>query len=166
MMIEAAPSSMLEVYQRFRGICCLHHHCLMTEAANTSETLVNFYQTTQRYNPEDSHLHTRRRENLKSYINCCFRNSPYAEISYFYHALDISIPIFFSTLSVPTFWHTMQPSLFADNQSYFWLKSFISSEVQKLGQLFTFHSSPHKDVDAEEVSFDYTVLDSSSNLCF
>jgi hypothetical protein len=28
----------------------------MMEAASTSETLVNFYQTTQRYNPEDSHL--------------------------------------------------------------------------------------------------------------
>jgi hypothetical protein len=38
------------------------------EAASTSETSVNFYQTTQRYNPEDSHLHTRRRENLKSYL--------------------------------------------------------------------------------------------------
>jgi hypothetical protein len=42
---------------------------LMIEAASTSETLVNFYETTQRYNPEDSHLHTRRRENLKSYRN-------------------------------------------------------------------------------------------------
>jgi hypothetical protein len=30
---------------------------LMMEAARTSETLVNFYQTTQCYNPEDSHLH-------------------------------------------------------------------------------------------------------------
>jgi hypothetical protein len=30
---------------------------LMVEAARTSETLVNFYQTTLRYNPEDSHLH-------------------------------------------------------------------------------------------------------------
>jgi hypothetical protein len=28
----------------------------MTEAARTSETLVNFYQTTRRYNPDDSHL--------------------------------------------------------------------------------------------------------------
>jgi hypothetical protein len=37
------------------------------EAARTSKTLVNFYQTTRRYNPEDSHLPTRRRENLKSY---------------------------------------------------------------------------------------------------
>jgi hypothetical protein len=32
----------------------------------TFETSVNFYDITQRYNPEDSHLHTRRRENLKS----------------------------------------------------------------------------------------------------
>jgi hypothetical protein len=29
----------------------------MMEAAKTSEMLVNFYQTTQRYNPEDSCLH-------------------------------------------------------------------------------------------------------------
>jgi hypothetical protein len=27
----------------------------MREAARTSETLVDFYQTTRRYNPEDSH---------------------------------------------------------------------------------------------------------------
>jgi hypothetical protein len=39
---------------------------LVMEAASTSETLVNFYQTTRRYNPEDSHLRTHRRENLKS----------------------------------------------------------------------------------------------------
>jgi hypothetical protein len=35
---------------------------------NASETSVNFYQTTRRNNPEDSHLHTRRRENIKSYL--------------------------------------------------------------------------------------------------
>jgi hypothetical protein len=29
---------------------------LMMEAARTSGTLVNFYQTTRPYNPEDSHL--------------------------------------------------------------------------------------------------------------
>jgi hypothetical protein len=44
-----APCSLVEVYQRFIA--------LMMEAARTSETLVNFYQTFQRYNPEDSHLH-------------------------------------------------------------------------------------------------------------
>jgi hypothetical protein len=40
---------------------------LMMKAARTSETLVNFYQTKRCYNPEDSNLHTHRRENLKSY---------------------------------------------------------------------------------------------------
>jgi hypothetical protein len=34
---------------------------------STSETSVNFYQTTRRYNPEESHLHSCRHENLKSY---------------------------------------------------------------------------------------------------
>jgi hypothetical protein len=41
---------------------------LMMEEAKTSETLVNFYQTTRSYNPEDSHIRTNRRENLKSYL--------------------------------------------------------------------------------------------------
>jgi hypothetical protein len=45
--------------------CCLPWHvwtvhslliALMMEAARTSETLVNFHQTTRRYNTEDSHL--------------------------------------------------------------------------------------------------------------
>jgi hypothetical protein len=40
---------------------------LMMEAANTSETSVNFYQTTRHNNPEESHLHTRCRENIKSH---------------------------------------------------------------------------------------------------
>jgi hypothetical protein len=40
---------------------------LMMEAASISETSVNFYQTTRCNNPEDSNLHTRRRENLKSH---------------------------------------------------------------------------------------------------
>jgi hypothetical protein len=40
---------------------------MMMEASRTSETLVNFYQTTRHYNPGDSHLRTHRRENLKSY---------------------------------------------------------------------------------------------------
>jgi hypothetical protein len=44
----------------------------MMEPASTSETLVKFYQTTRRYNTEDSHLHTRRRENLKCYCTLFF----------------------------------------------------------------------------------------------
>jgi hypothetical protein len=57
-----APCSLVD--RRFRGPCCLHHQG--DEPARTSETLVNFYQTTRRYNPEDSHLRTHRRDNLKS----------------------------------------------------------------------------------------------------
>jgi hypothetical protein len=37
----------------------------MMDAANASETSVNFYQTTRHNNPEDSHLHIHRREKLK-----------------------------------------------------------------------------------------------------
>jgi hypothetical protein len=43
-----APCSLVEV----------QGHALMLEAARTSESSVDFYQTTRRYNPEDSHLHT------------------------------------------------------------------------------------------------------------
>jgi hypothetical protein len=39
----------------------------MMGAVQTTETSVNSYQSTRRYNPEDSRLHTHRRENLKSY---------------------------------------------------------------------------------------------------
>jgi hypothetical protein len=39
----------------------------MMEAARTSETSVDIYLTTRQYIPEDSELHTRRRENLKSH---------------------------------------------------------------------------------------------------
>jgi hypothetical protein len=39
----------------------------MMEAASISATLVNYYHGTWRYNPENSHLHNHRRENLKLY---------------------------------------------------------------------------------------------------
>jgi hypothetical protein len=57
------PCSLVEVYQRFRGPWCLQSSrliALMMEAARTSEKLVNFYQTTRRYHPEDSHLNTKK----------------------------------------------------------------------------------------------------------
>jgi hypothetical protein len=47
-----------------------HIIAVMKKAASTSETSVNFYQTTRRNNPEDSHLHSRRRKNLKSHWAC------------------------------------------------------------------------------------------------
>jgi hypothetical protein len=45
-----------------------------TSDASTSETSVNFYKITRRYNPEHSHLHACRRENLKSYysVHVCY----------------------------------------------------------------------------------------------
>jgi hypothetical protein len=46
---------------------------LMMEAVSTSETSVKYYRTTRRNIPEDSHLHTLRRKNLKSHpINTRF----------------------------------------------------------------------------------------------
>jgi hypothetical protein len=39
---------------------------LIIEAANTYETSADFYRTARRSKPEDSHLHSRRREDLKS----------------------------------------------------------------------------------------------------
>jgi hypothetical protein len=50
--------------------------CLMMEAVRTSETSVNFNVTIRRYIPEDSKLHTHRRENLLSHssagVSACF----------------------------------------------------------------------------------------------
>jgi hypothetical protein len=41
---------------------------LMMEAARASETSVDIQLRTRQYIPEDSELHTRRRENLKSHM--------------------------------------------------------------------------------------------------
>jgi hypothetical protein len=70
----------------------------MMEAARTSETLVNFYQTTRRYNPEDSHLHTPRRENLKSYLE---RESKILCSKKF--SLQLSIMVFWVVTPLTTF---------------------------------------------------------------
>jgi hypothetical protein len=40
---------------------------LFMEAVQTSETVVNLYQSARRYNPGDSRLRTHLSENLKSY---------------------------------------------------------------------------------------------------
>jgi hypothetical protein len=49
---------------------------LMMQAASTSETSVDFYQTTRRYNLEDSHLHISGRENLKSHLQILVAKAP------------------------------------------------------------------------------------------
>jgi hypothetical protein len=47
-----------------------------TEAASCYWPIVHDRKTARRSNPEDSHLHRRRRENLKSYfLKCLFRSA-------------------------------------------------------------------------------------------
>jgi hypothetical protein len=51
----AATCGLVKVYRCFRGACCFRHRPY-DEATSTSETSVNFYQSTQRNTTEDSHL--------------------------------------------------------------------------------------------------------------
>jgi hypothetical protein len=82
-----APYSLVEVYRRFGGACCLHHQNKMS---------VNFYQTTRRNNPEDSHLHTRRLQNLKSQlIKNHFLFPPVFRLKQFAVSLPVHIPSYF-----------------------------------------------------------------------
>jgi hypothetical protein len=64
-----APYSLVGVYHRFQWYLLFPSSGLvivMMEAASTSDKLIDFYQTSRRYNPEDSHLHTRHHGDLKS----------------------------------------------------------------------------------------------------
>jgi hypothetical protein len=64
---DVAPCSLVEIYQLLeRHTASIIREMVM--AVSTSEMSVNFYQTTRRNIPEDSHLHTHRRENLKSNV--------------------------------------------------------------------------------------------------
>jgi len=86
---DVAPCSHVEVDRRFRGAYCLHHQgALMMEAVRTSETSVNFNLTTRRYIPEDSKLHTRRRENFKTHNFLTLRNADCMFVPNF-HPLNI-----------------------------------------------------------------------------
>jgi hypothetical protein len=60
---DVAPCSLVEVTDVSEVLAASIIRVM--EAASTSENSVNFYQTTRHNIPEDCHLHTRRRENLK-----------------------------------------------------------------------------------------------------
>jgi hypothetical protein len=61
---DIAPCCLVEVDQLFT----YYLHYQSDEYSRTSETSVNFYETTRRNIPQCYHLHTRRRENLKSHL--------------------------------------------------------------------------------------------------
>jgi hypothetical protein len=65
---DMAPWSLVQVDWRFRDAYYLHHHGdeMIIVAARVSQNSVHICRSTQRYIPESCHLHTRRRENLKS----------------------------------------------------------------------------------------------------
>jgi hypothetical protein len=64
---DIAQCSLVQVDRCFRGTYCLIRAIvLMIEAVRASETSVNFYKSTLHNIPEGCHLHTRRRNNLKS----------------------------------------------------------------------------------------------------
>jgi hypothetical protein len=109
---DVAPCSLVDIDRRFRGTYCLYHQgdeletgshvsnqffarglliALMMEAVSTSKTSVNFYQTTRRNNPEDSHLHTRRRESLKSHKNKKYLRLV-SSVFYFY------VPVYYNNI--------------------------------------------------------------------
>jgi hypothetical protein len=59
---DVAPCSLLETDQRFRGASCLYHK----DDDGGSKHLWNVKSVSTRLQGEDSHLHTRRSENMKS----------------------------------------------------------------------------------------------------
>jgi hypothetical protein len=72
------------------------------EAAITSETSVNFYQTTRRNHPEDNYLHIRRRENLKSHHYEALSFIKYrVSINYSPHSHSTHIAFSFTVVIVP-----------------------------------------------------------------
>jgi hypothetical protein len=64
-----ALCSLVVVVRRFRGVYCIISAmiALMMEIVLTSETSLYYNDTTRRNISEGFHLHTRRRENLKSH---------------------------------------------------------------------------------------------------
>jgi hypothetical protein len=64
----AAPSSLVENERRFGGAYCLQHQGGNNRGSNypsnVGQSLRN--HSSQRSTPEDSHLHARRRKNVKS----------------------------------------------------------------------------------------------------
>jgi len=69
---DLTPCSYVVGHQRFGGLCCLNlHFTLKMEAAESSETLVSYNNTTWHHNSDDLELNFHRREKLKSGQDIC-----------------------------------------------------------------------------------------------
>jgi hypothetical protein len=60
---------------------------LMMEAARTSETSIDIQLRTRQHIPEDSELHIRRRENLKSHFYTAFNKEIFLNIVLIYQTM-------------------------------------------------------------------------------
>jgi hypothetical protein len=105
----------------------------MTVAARTSETPVNFYQTTRRNNPEDSHLHIAavRTSDLTSSIlfripKLCFSSDPPIKCrdnalnqatAVYFHILANSLFINYATIRRHIFWATCSAVKWSTNKA-------------------------------------------------
>jgi hypothetical protein len=66
---DVAPCSLVEVlYTDVSAVRTSSVISAMMEAVRTSETSVFFNETARLYIPQGCHVHTRRRENLKSFL--------------------------------------------------------------------------------------------------
>jgi hypothetical protein len=63
----------------------------MMEAARTSETSVDIQLRTRQYNPQDSELHTRRRENFESGVLFTLRDVTVALLKIFHSELTLTL---------------------------------------------------------------------------
>jgi hypothetical protein len=70
MEVDNQPSAFVSFEDDCLGVFAPYRAtALVMETATTSETSGNFYRrNTRRKNPENTHLHTHRRENLKSHF--------------------------------------------------------------------------------------------------
>jgi hypothetical protein len=116
---------------------------LMTEAVSTSETSVNFYQSTRRNIPKDRHFHTCRRENLKSHLISSSSQKPSSVIFWLHQtsARLILHKMFFVVLKIVYFkrneqLHTLSAIVnfqlnLESSKQIVWNSNFYPSQVQR-----------------------------------
>jgi hypothetical protein len=80
------------------GVAGVEMFALMMEAASTSETSVNFYRTTRRNNPEDSHLQRKMKITYVHICDKCCNGNKFSPIIYFFYFSFV--PVLFVNISL------------------------------------------------------------------